>query len=355
MYAIVKQRREPKAELTTVDEPKIGANEVLVEVKMASICGTDVHIWEYNKWAQNRLQKIPFIFGHEVAGKVIEIGSDVTSIQVGDMVSAETHIADNTCYQCKTDRKHICQNMEILGVDRDGVFAEYVALPAENAWVNDPALPLAVASVQEPLGNAVQTALPRNNVEDIAGKTVAVLGCGPIGLFSIAVAKKLGAAHVFAIAGGTNKVRMNLAQTMGADMTLSAREEGENVVKTIIDATDGIGVDVVFEMSGAATALPQVFDMLTPGGRVGLLGIFSHPFTFDANKMVFTAATIFGISGRRMWQTWYQVKAFLADSTFREKIEAVITHQIPIRDIAKGFELIEAKQAAKVALEPKWE
>lgn len=355
MYAFVKQRREPKAELTTVDEPKIGANEVLVEVKMASICGTDVHIWEYNKWAQNRLQKIPFIFGHEVAGTVIEIGSDVTSVQVGDMVSAETHIADNTCYQCKTDRKHICQNMEILGVDRDGVFAEYVALPEENAWVNDPALPLAVASVQEPLGNAVQTALPRNNVEDIAGKTVAILGCGPIGLFSIAVAKKLGAAQVFAVAGGANKVRMNLAETMGADLTLSAREEGENMVKTIVDATEGIGVDVVFEMSGATAALPQAFDILTPGGRVGLLGIFSRPFEFDANKMVFTAATIFGISGRRMFQTWFVVKNFLQDPTFREKIEAVITHSIPIRDIAKGFELIESKQAAKVALEPIWE
>jgi len=355
MYAIVKKRREPGAEIAIMDAPKIGKSEVLVKVKAASICGTDVHIWDWNEWAQNRVKKIPLIFGHEVAGKVVEVGSDVTSVQMGDMVSAETHIVDGTCYQCKTDRMHVCQNMEILGVDRDGVFAEYVALPERNAWKNDPKLDPAVASIQEPLGNAVQTVLPKDNIEDIAGKNVAVLGCGPIGLMAIAVVKVLGAAKVFATAGGLNEVRIQLAKRMGADVVLSAREEGENVVKIIRDATDGNGVDVALEMSGSPMAVRQAFEMLTPGGRVSLLGILEKPMELDLNNaVVFKAAMVYGITGRRMFQTWYQVKGLLSNPNFRNKIASIITHRIPMRDVAKGIDLLNFKQAGKVALEPMW-
>jgi len=355
MYAIVKKRREPGAEIAIMDAPKIGKSEVLVKVKAASICGTDVHIWDWNEWAQNRVKKIPLIFGHEVAGKVVEVGSDVTSVQMGDMVSAETHIIDGTCYQCKTDRMHVCQNMEILGVDRDGVFAEYVALPERNVWKNDPKLDPAVASIQEPLGNAVQTVLPKDNIEDIAGKNVAVLGCGPIGLMAIAVLKVLGAAKVFATAGGLNEVRIQLAKKMGADVVLSAREEGENVVKIIRDATDGNGVDVALEMSGSPMAVRQAFEMLTPGGRVSLLGILEKPMELDLNNaVVFKAAMVYGITGRRMFQTWYQVKGLLSNPNFRNKIASIITHRIPMRDVAKGIDLLNFKQAGKVALEPMW-
>jgi len=355
MNAIVKGKRQPGADITTVNAPTVKEGEVLVKVEAASICGTDIHIWDWNEWAQNRMKKLPIIFGHEVAGEVVEVDKNATTLQVGDKISAETHIVDNTCYQCKTDRKHVCQNMQILGVDRDGVFAEYFTLPEENAWKNDPHLDPAIASVQEPLGNAVQAVLPKERVEDIAGKNVAVLGAGPIGLMAIAVLRELGAAKVFATAGGLNRVRMELAKKMGADMVLSAREEGEKLVKTIIDATDGNGVDIALEMSGDPNAVRQAFEMLTPGGRISLLGILEKPMELDLNNaVIFKSATVYGITGRRMFETWYQVKGLLAKRSFKEKIAAIITHRMPMRDIIQGIELIKSKQAGKVVLEPKW-
>lgn len=355
MYAIVKTKRAPGAEITTVNIPKIERNEVLVKVKAASICGTDVHIWDWNEWAQKRIKKIPLIFGHEFCGEVVDVGVDVAGVNVGDFVSAETHIVDGTCYQCQTDRMHVCRHLEILGVDRNGVFAEYVALPERNTWKNDSKLDPGVASIQEPLGNAVQAALPKNNVEDIAGKNVAVLGCGPIGLMAIAVVKALGAAKIFATAGGFNKVRMELAPKMGADLVLSAREEGENISQIILDETSGDGVDIVLEMSGAAMALRQAFEVLTPGGRVSLLGLFNTSVRLDFNNaVIFKAATVYGISGRRMFQTWYQVKGLLSKSEFRKKMEAIITHRLAMEDVEEGIKLINSKKAAKVVLEPKW-
>jgi threonine 3-dehydrogenase len=355
MYAIVKKRPQPKAEITILETPKPKENEVVVRVKAASICGTDVHIWDWNQWAQNRIRNFPFIFGHEVAGEVVEIGKNVTSLQEGDMISAETHIVDGTCYQCRTDRMHICQNLKILGVDTNGVFAEYFTLPERNAWKNDPKLDPAIASIQEPLGNAIQAVLPKDHIEDITGKDVAVLGCGPIGLMAIAVLRELGAAKILATAGGYNKVRMELAKRMGADMVLSAREEGEKIVEIIRDATDGKGVDVALEMSGAASAVRQAFEILTPGGRVSLLGLLNKPVELNLNDaLIFKAATVYGITGRRMFQTWYQVKGLLENSRFREKMSWIITHRLPMRDIAKGIELIKSKQAGKVSLEPKW-
>jgi len=213
----------------------------------------------------------------------------------------------------------------------------------------------AIASIQEPLGNAVQAVLPKDHIADIAGKNVAVMGCGPIGLMAIAVLKELGAAKIIATAGGLNKVRMELAKKMGADMVLSAREEDKNIVKIIRDATNGSGVDVALEMSGASAAVKQAFEALTPGGRVSLLGIFERPVELNLNDaLIFKAATVYGITGRRMFQTWYQVKGLLANSRFREKMSWIITHNLPMRDIARGIDLIKSKQTGKVSLEPKW-
>jgi len=355
MHAIVKKYPKLGAEITALEVPKAGENEIVVKVKAASICGTDVHIWNWNQWAQNRIKKLPMVFGHEVAGEIVELGRNATSLQEGDMISAETHIVDGTCYQCRTDRMHICQNLLILGVDTDGVFAEYFVLPERNAWKNDPKLDPAIASIQEPLGNAVQAVLPKDHVEDVAGKNVAVLGCGPIGLMAIAVLKEMGTAKILATAGGFNRVRMELAKKMGADMVLSAREEGKNIVKIIQDATDGKGVDVSLELSGATAAVKQAFEILTPGGRVSLLGIFEGPVELDlTDAVIFKAAIVYGITGRRMFQTWFQVKGLLANSRFREKMSWIITHRLPMRDIAKGIDLIKSKQAGKVSLEPKW-
>lgn len=354
MQAVVKTRRAPGAEITEVNTPKIRKSEVLVKVQAASICGTDVHIWDWNNWAQKRIKKIPLIFGHEFSGVVVETGSDVANVRVGDFVSAETHLNDATCHLCQTDRMHVCKNLRILGVDTHGAFAEYVALPERNAWKNSAELDAKVASIQEPLGNAVQAALPKDQVEDIAGKKVAVLGCGPIGLMAIAVVKALGAATVFATAGGYNKLRMELAAKMGADRVLSAKQEGENIRNIVLDETGGNGVDVVLEMSGAPAALQQAFEILTPGGRVSLLGLFNASSTLDFNNaIIFKAAKVYGISGRRMYQTWYQTAGLLSSPEFRSKIGHVISHELAMADVEKGIELIKSKKAAKIVLKPK--
>jgi threonine 3-dehydrogenase len=355
MEAFLKKKPGSGVVRGTVDKPSIGDSDVLVEVKGSAICGTDVHIFEWDAWAANRI-KPPLIVGHEMSGEVIKVGKDVSHIAVGDMVSAETHIVDQTCLQCLTGREHVCQNMTILGVDRDGVFAEFVSVPAHNAWKNDPDLDPIIGAIQEPLGNAVQTLLPINNVEDIAGRNVAVVGMGPIGLMAVAVAKELGADKVFATAGGRNKTRMELAKAMGADEVFSAREKGrEAIVKAIHDATDGNGVDVAVEMSGHPDGLITAFEALTTGGRVSLLGVFPQPFEVDLNRlMIFKAATIYGISGRLMYRTWFQVRGLLRRPQLRTKVSKVVTHRLPIKDLEKGFDLILSKQAAKVGLTPKW-
>jgi threonine 3-dehydrogenase len=355
MEAFLKKKPGPGVERGSVGKPSISDTDVLVEVKGAAICGTDIHVYEWDEWAANRI-KPPLIVGHEMSGNVVKVGPKVDHIAVGDMVSAETHIVDQTCLQCLTGREHVCQNMTILGVDRDGVFAEYVSIPAHNAWKNDSDLDPVIGAVQEPLGNAVQTLLPINNVEDIAGRNIAVIGMGPIGLMAVAVAKELGADKVFATAGGRNKTRMELAKSMGADKVFSAREDGRsNIVKAIHDATDGNGVDVAVEMSGHPDGLVTAFEVLTTGGRVSLLGVFPKPFEVDLNRlMIFKAATIYGISGRLMYRTWFQVRGLLRRPSLRKKVSQVVTHRVPIRDLEEGYELILSKQAAKVGLLPEW-
>jgi threonine 3-dehydrogenase len=351
--AFVKANRGPGGELRTVPDPKPGDGEVLIRVQAASVCGTDVHLWQWNAWAERRVQRIPLILGHEVSGEVVEIGRGVDGLAVGDHVSAETHIADGTCYQCRTGRSHICANVQVLGVDRDGVFAEYAVLPGENAWKNDPGLDPAIASIQEPLGNAVHCFLPEDNVEDLAGKNVLVTGCGPIGLLAIVVAKTFGAASV--VATEVNPVRLALARKMGADLLINPKEEGERAGRTIREFTSGHGVDVAVEMSGYPASLDLIFDTLTPGGRVSLLGLFDRAVSINLDEaVVFKAARIHGISGRRMFETWFTVKGLVERPIFREKMALLITHRVPIPELPRAMELIEHGEAAKVSLEAKW-
>jgi len=353
LHAVVKTQRAPGGEFKEVPEPKPGEREVLVKVRASSVCGTDVHIWEWNEWAQHRIQRVPMIIGHELCGEVVELGRGVKSLAIGDLVSAETHIADGTCFQCRTGKMHICQNVQILGVDRDGIFAEYAVLPEVNAWKNDPQLDPALASIQEPLGNAVHTLLPEENIEDLAGKNVLVTGCGPIGLLAIAVAKMLGARRVFATE--VNPLRASLAKKMGSDHVFNPKEEAAQILPTIVAETEGNGVDVVAEMSGHPASLKLAFDALTPGGRVSLLGLLDREAAIDWDtSVIFKAAKIQGISGRRMFATWYQVKGLLGKPEFREKMAQIITHRLPIRELPKAMELIETQQAAKVSLEPRW-
>src|ERR1043165_2050425 len=246
MLAVVKPEAAPGADVREVKIPAFGRTGVLVKVKVASICGTDLHIYNWDRWAQNRIHP-PLIPGHEFCGEVAAFGNEVTSVKEGDFVSAEMHVACGKCLQCRTGDAHICQNVKIIGVDADGAFAEYVVIPESNIWKLDPAIPLEYASILDPLGNAVHTVL----AGEIAAKTVAITGCGPIGLFSIAVAKAVGASTVFAIE--VNQYRRRIAQQMKADHVLDPSTQDVN--QFIMEHTGGVGVDVVLEMAGHPDAI----------------------------------------------------------------------------------------------------
>ena len=355
MHAVVKRFRRPGAEMEEVAKPATGKGEVLVETKMASICGTDVHIWDWNHWAQTRLKKLPIIFGHELCGEVVEVGKGVRSVEVGDLVSAETHMVDGTCYQCRTGRMHVCRDMKILGVDTDGVFAEYVKLPEMNARKLPPKVSPQLGSLLEPLGNATFTVMPNDCISDVKGKNVVVTGAGPIGLMAVAILKTVGAKQVIVSELAKEKLRFSMAKKMGADLILDAGMGTEAMVRAVNEATGGNGADVCLEMSGAAIALRQCFDVLTPGGRVSILGLYNDAVSLDVNNdITFKSATVFGITGRRMFQTWDQMHMLLNMSAFRDKISSIISHTIPMKDMEEGMRLIRMKEAAKVSLLPEW-
>ena len=294
MRALVKATAGPGAELRECAVPVPGPGELLIQVEAASLCGTDLHIFRWDPWAEGRLGTgLPRIFGHEMAGRVVAHGPSLTgrgAIPIGTLVAAETHLVDGTCYQCRTGREHVCANLRILGVDIDGAFAEYVVLPAHNAWPS-PGLEPEIAAIQEPMGNAVHAAF----TEEIAGQTVAVLGCGPIGIMAVAIADLAGAAKVFAT--DINPERLEMAGRLGADVMIDARED---VVARLRDETGGVGVDVVLEMSGAEAAIRQGFEAVTNGGRVSLLGLPSRPITLDVSEeVIFKGIRIYGITGRQ--------------------------------------------------------
>src|SRR5437588_10018313 len=251
MLAVVKPGTAPGADIRDVAIPTISPTEVLVKVKVASVCGTDLHIYKWDRWAQGRIHP-PLIPGHEFCGHVAAIGSEVTTVKEGDFVSAEMHVACGKCFQCRTGEQHICQHVKIIGVDANGAFAEYVVIPESNIWKLDSAIPVEYASILDPLGNAVHTVL----AGEIAAKTVAVTGCGPIGLFSIAVARAVGATTVFAIE--VNEHRRRLAKEMKADFVLDPTKE--NVNSIVMKQTGGVGVDVVLEMAGHPAAIRTDFD-----------------------------------------------------------------------------------------------
>ncbi len=342
MRAVVKAEAAPGARLQTVPVPSIGSRDVLVRVRATTICGTDLHIYRWDQWAQSRI-KPPMVFGHEFAGDVVAVGDEVRSIKLGDFISGETHIVCGYCYPCRTGQTHICRNVEIIGVDRPGCFAEYVALPASNAWCNNPRLDPAIAAAQEPFGNAVHTALSTN----LLTSRVLVTGCGPIGLFAVAIARAAGAARIFAT--DINAGRLEMARTMGAtDPLLSS----EDVVPAILAATEGEGVDVLLEMSGHPVAINQGLGALRSGGYAALLGLPGRPLhSFDlANHVVFKGATIYGVSGRKMYETWYQTRELIEGN--KVDIAPIITHRMPLDQWQTAFEMMLAGEAAKVALYP---
>jgi len=345
MRAVVKERRGPGAALLEVPVPRPGPGEVLVRVQAASVCGTDLHIFRWDPWAEENFRTTPMVFGHEMAGEVVALGEPATSasgerVRVGQLVAAETHIVDWTCYQCRTGRHEVCRNLRILGVQVPGSFAEYVVIPETNAWPSDGLSP-EVAALQEPMGNAVHALF----VEEVAGQTVAVLGCGPIGLMAVGIARLAGAARVFAT--DVNPDRLALARRLGADEAIDARGD---VVAALHDHTAGNGVDVVLEMSGAAPAIHQGFAAVTNGGRISLLGIPPGPLTVDlSNEVIFKGVRVYGITGRRMFETWYRTRALL-DEGFDPS--PIISHRLPLERFAEAFDLVASGHAAKVVLLP---
>ena len=342
MQAVVKAATAPGAEIREVKIPAFGPADVLVQVKIASICGTDLHIYEWDRWAQSRIHP-PLIPGHEFCGEVVAIGDEVTTVKEGDFVSAEMHVACGKCLQCRTGEAHICQNVKIIGVDANGAFAEYVVIPETNIWKLDPAIPQEYASILDPLGNAVHSVL----AGEIAARTVAVTGCGPIGLFAIAVARAVGAAQVFAIE--VNQHRRKIAAEMKADLVLDPSTQ--KVHQEILDRTGGLGADVVLEMAGHPSAIRTAFDIVRRGGRISLLGLTSKPISLNFSEdIIFKGITIQGINGRRMYQTWYQMTALLKAGKL--DLRPAITDRIAMKDFSSAMERLKTGEASKILVYP---
>jgi len=341
MRALAKTRPEPGAELIEAPVPTPGDGEVLLKVEAASICGTDYHLYSWDKWAQDVMTP-PTILGHELAGTVVASGAGVSRVREGDLVGVESHLVDWTCSVCLRGDPHLCRNLRVIGAHVDGGFAEYVVIPETNA-IESNGLDPAVVALQEPMGNAVHAAF----VEPIEGRTVAVTGCGPIGLCAVGIAKAAGAALV--VATDTEAYRLELARTMGADIALDASQP--DTLERVSEMTGGDGVEVVLEMSGAGAALDQALAMVTRGGRISLLGIFSEPVRVDLSERVIQQGIrLYGIYGRRMYDTWERTQSLLRSGAL--DVSPILTHRFDLADWERGFELIESRHAGKVVLLP---
>lgn len=339
MKALVKVDAGPGLQLVDVPVPAVGRDEILVKVLAGGICGTDLHIYEWDEWARGRIHP-PLTLGHEFCGTVVEVGSHVSDVAAGDFISGEGHIACGRCHACRDGAFHICERLLMIGVNRDGAFAEYVAMPAGNAWKLDAAIPREVAAIMDPLGNAVHAALEVS----LGAKAVAVIGCGPIGLMAIAVCQAAGAA--FVAASDISEQRLALARRMGADLVLDAR--AGDVPARIREATGGAGADVVLEMSGHEQGLRDGLAALRNGGWMSLLGLPRGRATVDlANEVIFKEAHLVGIFGRRMWRTWEQATALLRKGL---DVTPVITHRFPVERFEEAFALLKAATAGKVIL-----
>jgi len=342
MRALVKTRPAPGAALEQRPTPGLGPNDVLVNVEAASICGTDLHIYSWDPVMRARIRP-PLVFGHEFCGVVEKVGSEVEAVKPGQFVSAEMHVACGHCLQCRIGQQHICQNLKIIGIDLDGCFAQYVKIPASNILPIDPGIPRDYAAVLDPLGNAVHTVL----AGEIAGQTVAVVGCGPIGLMSIEVARACGATAVYGIE--VKPHRRKLALRVGATAAFDPTKT--DVVAAVREATGGAGADVVLEMSGHPQAIQQSFKMLRGGGRISLLGLPAEPVLLDlVPDVIFKGATVQGIYGRRMYDTWYRMLALLKSG--RLDLEPIISERLPLERFDRAFKLQASGKTSKILLYP---
>ncbi len=322
-------------------EPEVGPNDVLIRIRKAGICGTDRHIWEWDDWAAGRIP-VGIVTGHEFVGVVERVGSAVTRVIPGQRVSAEGHITAGKDFNSRTGNAHIARDTKIIGVDRDGCFADLMAIPEENVWPLHESIPDKYAAVMDPLGNAVHTVMSAG----VSASSVLISGVGIIGLMAVTVAKAAGASRIYCT--DVNPPRLALAKKLGAVEAFDARE-GNGWIEQIRDETRGEGVDVLLEMSGASPALESGFEALRNGGRAALLGLLAKSPTFDFNKnVIFKGCTVLGINGRRMFETWYQMEELLLSG--RLELDQIVTHEFPIEDYEKAFATMISGEGIKVLM-----
>lgn len=341
MRCLIKHHKGPELELTQRPIPQPGPRDVRIRVSKAGICGTDRHIWEWDDWASSRIP-VGIVTGHEFVGVIDAVGAAVTRFQPGLRVSAEGHTTKGVDFNSRTGNAHIATDTTIIGIDRDGCFAEYVVVPEENVWPVHSSIPDTIAAVLDPLGNAVHTVMAAG----VSAKSVLISGTGIIGLMAVTVARAAGASRIFAT--DINPPRLALARRLGAVEAYDARE-GSGWIKDIRKHTRGEGVDVVLEMSGASSAIDQSFRALRNGGVAALLGLPAKPVTFDFNEhIIFKGCTVLGINGRKMFETWYQMEELLLSG--RLELDEIITHEFPLSEFRAGFETMISGEGIKVVL-----
>lgn len=338
MKALVKQKREPGLTLTDVPEPKTGINDVLIKVDRTGICGTDVHIFKWDAWAQATIP-VPMVVGHEFVGEIIEVGSNVSDFRTGEIVSGEGHVVCGRCRNCLAGRRHLCADTKGIGVNRPGAFAEYLSLPMTNVWPHDSSIDRDVASIFDPFGNAVHTALSF----PVLGEDVLITGAGPIGCMAAAVAKHAGARYV--VVTDVNPWRLELAEKMGATRVVDVRSESIRDVQKSLGMTEGF--DVGLEMSGSPDAFRQMIKEMCHGGKIAMLGIPSEEMAIDWNEVVFNMLTIKGIYGREMYETWYKMTVLIQGGL---DLTPAITHRFDYTEFEKGFEVMMSGKSGKVIL-----
>ncbi|MCL2620213.1 MAG: L-threonine 3-dehydrogenase [Defluviitaleaceae bacterium] len=341
MKAIVKARAELGGlEIKDVPVPEIGPNDVLVKMRKNGICGTDVHIYKWDAWAQRTI-KTPMTLGHEFVGTIEAMGANVTGFEIGQLVSGEGHVVCGKCRWCITGSQHLCRATKGIGVNRDGVFAEYASIPATNIWICDPSIPENVLAVQDPLGNAVHTAFSF----PLIGEDVLITGAGPIGLMAVPIAKMAGARNIVVTARRDAPLKM--AMELGATRTVNIRNEKISDVMAELGMTEGF--DVGMEMSGSPDAFAEMVDCMANGGKIAILGIFADDVKIDWDKIIFRMITLKGIYGREMYDTWYKMTALL-QSGLIPHIEKLVTHEFHYSKVEEAFAAAMGPEAIKVVL-----
>ena len=338
MRALVKARSEPGIWYEDIRRPKIGHNDVLIRVRRTAICGTDIHIYQWDDWAQQTIP-VPMAVGHEFYGEIVEVGTEVRGFAEGDRVSAEGHVTCGVCRNCRAGRRHLCANSEGIGVNRPGAFAEYVSVPAFNVFKLPDAISDDMAAILDPLGNAAHTALSF----DLVGEDVLITGAGPIGVMAVAIARYCGARHI--VITDVNKYRLDLARKLGATVALNVAEGSIDDTMRELGMTEGF--DVGMEMSGNPSAFRDLVRTMHHGGNVALLGIPPEDMAIDWNQVIFKGLVLKGIYGREMFETWYKMASMLQSGL---NIEPVITHRFPIGDYQSAFELMASGQSGKIIL-----